>query len=331
MTGTGAGSTVTPSWLDRGMTRDDDLFRQAAMQYGALARWQARRLGLTRAHIDRRVLAGHWVQATERVLRRTGAPESWRQRVMIAVLDAGPDGGVGSFETAGAVWELPGFATGPIEVTQTRVHRSREPSFGVLHRPVLLLPSHITVVHGIPVTTIGRTIFDLAGRLKYERIERIAERVIAQSPGTLLALHALLEQLAAKGRPGIASMRKFLATRPPGYVACASGLELRFRKLGEEAGVRDLRRQVDLGGHDWIGRVDFCDELKLIYEVDSILHHTTPGDSLRDEERDKALKAAGFADVVRIPEEWIWHEPCRAVQAVVEARRRAFSSQNRAD
>lgn len=312
------------------MARDDDLLRTAEMQHAAVARWQARQLGFNRFQLDHRVKAGAWIEATERVLRRTGAPESWDQRLMIAVLDCGPGGGVGSFDTAGAVWELPGFATGDIEVTQTRDRRSHTPSVGVLHRPILLLPSHITVVRGIPVTTIGRTLFDLAGRLKYDRLERVAERVINTSPGTLLALHTLLEQLAVKGRPGIANMRKFLAERPPGYVPCASGLELRFRRLGDEAGVRELRRQVDLGGHDWLGRVDFYDELKIIYETDSILHHTTPGDRLRDEARDKALKAAGFADVVRIPEEWIWHQPWKAVQAIVEARHRVFSSQKRA-
>lgn len=310
------------------MARDDELRRLGEMQYAAVARWQARRLGFTPNQIDHRTSTGEWVDATERVLRRAGAPQTWDQRVMIAALDCGPDGGVASFDTACAVWRLPGFATGPVEITQTRVHRSREPSFGVLHRPVLLLPSHITVVRGLPVTTIARTLFDEAGRLKYDRLERVAERVIDGSPGTLLALHELLEQLAAKGRPGVAHMRKFLKTRPPGYVPCASGLELRFRKLGEEAGVPELRRQVDLGGHDWLGRVDFLDELKIIYEVDSILHHTTPGDRRRDEERDKALKAAGFADVVRIPEEWIFHQPWKAVQAVAEARARVFRSQN---
>jgi very-short-patch-repair endonuclease len=208
---------------------------------------------------------------------------------------------------------------------QTRVHRSWKPSFGVLHRPVLLLPSHITIVRGIPVTTPARTLFDLAGRFKYERIEVVAERVIAKSPGTLIAMHDMLEQLACKGRPGITNMRRFLKARPLGYVPCATGLELKFRKLGEEAGVRDLRRQVDLGGHDWLGRVDFLDEMKIVYEVDSILHHTTPGDRLRDEQRDKALKAAGFRDIVRIPEEWIWQQPWKAVQRVAEARTRAFS------
>ena len=174
-----------------------------------------------------------------------------------------------SHETAAALWWLPGFRYGPLEVTQTRAFRSYTPSIGVLHRPRLLLPSHLTVVDGIAVTTIARTLFDIASRLRFERLERVANTIVVRSPGTLRSLHALLGELGKRGRPGIAQMRELLAGMPIGYTPRASGQELRFEHLLEEAGERPVRRQVDVGGHDWLGRVDYVDDLlPLIFEVE---------------------------------------------------------------
>lgn len=185
---------------------------------------------------------------------------------------------------------------------------------------MLLLPHHVTEVRGIPIATLPRTLFDIAPLVHEDRLDAIIDRLIAKSPGVLEGLRSMLPELAQRGRPGIAVMRRQLAKRPVGYVPVASGLERRFEKLAKEAGVRQLRRQVDVGGHEWIGRVDFVDDLTLLYEVDSILHHTTPGDVARDAARDRALKAAGFADVVRVPEEDIWYHPGRAVARVRAAR-----------
>jgi very-short-patch-repair endonuclease len=188
----------------------------------------------------------------------------------------------------------------------------------------LLLPHHVTEVQGIPVTTLPKTIFDVAHRLKEDRLDRLIEMVIAKSPGILPALHALLDELACRGRPGIRAMRTQLRARPIGYVACQSALELRFARILEGAGEPPLTRQVDVGGHDWIGRVDFADlPIRVLFEIDSILHHTTPGDVARDEARDRALRAAGWAEVVRIPEEHIWYQPWLVVECVRRARAEA--------
>jgi hypothetical protein len=239
---------------------------------------------------------------------------------MLAVLDGPPGTFVAGF-SASEVWQLPGFHRREIEVVQFRAQFRRENSLGPRHRPKLLLPHHVTEVRGIPVTTIGRTLFDIAPRIKEDRLDRLIEMVIGKSPGTLPVLHSLLDELACRGRPGIAVMRKMLAKRPVGYVACESGLEFRFARILEDAGERALARQVDAGGHDWIGRVDFADlTLKALFEVDSILHHTTPADRARDAARDRALKAAGWAAVERIPEEEIWYRPWLALERVRRVR-----------
>ena len=70
-------------------------------------------------------------------------------------------GAVASFETAAWLWGMPGFPLKGIEVTARR-KQHRTSTLAFVHQPVLVLDEHITVVRGIPVTTLPRTIFDLA-------------------------------------------------------------------------------------------------------------------------------------------------------------------------
>ena len=301
----------------RGVRREEALRTLAEIQHGAVARRQIHRLRLDPARL---IGSGEWAEETHRVIRRTGAPITREQQFSVAVLD-GPPGSFLSHESSAEQWGLPSFFGRAPEITQRRDMLLRPEPIAQVHRPMLVLPHHVTEVRGIPVATVPRTLFDIAPLVHEERLDVIIDLVIAKSPGVLEGLRAMLPELAQRGRPGIAVMRRQLDKRPPGYVPVASGLERRFDKLAREAGVRQLRRQVDVGGHEWLGRVDFVDELPLLYEVDSVLHHTTPGDVARDAARDRAMKAAGFADVVRIPEEDVWYHPGRVVTRIREARR----------
>jgi very-short-patch-repair endonuclease len=247
---------------------------------------------------------------------------------MAAVLDAGAPAALSHLSGAG-LWRLPGFRISPMEVTLLRGVRGHNGRLATAHRPRLLLPSHLTVVRGIPVSTLGRTLFDIAPRIHPERLEIVVDRVLGKSPGTLVALHRILDELAQKGRPGIRVMREILAIRPPGYVAPATGLELRFDHILIEAGEKPLSRQVDVGGHDWLGRVDFVDrDLRALFEIDSIAFHTTPLDLANDKERDTGMNAAGWITVERIAEFDIWYRPWKVVAQVRAARARACRALN---
>ncbi|MGD9798279.1 MAG: DUF559 domain-containing protein, partial [Acidimicrobiia bacterium] len=92
-------------------------------------------------------------------------------------------------------------------------------------------------------------------------------------------------------------------------------------RILRESGQAPLRRQVDLGGHEWTGRVDhYDDETGLVDEVDSAAHHTSPKDRARDRRRDAQLLAAGFPKVLRIPDEHVWYQPHLVHLAVRDAR-----------
>ena len=136
-----------------------------------------------------------------------------------------------------------------------------------------------------------------------------------------LVLHRTLDELAVKGRPGITSMRTLLRDRPPGEEVPASNLERRFERILRNAGLSPLDRQVNAGGEEWIGRIDFCDRsLALLVEVDSTTFHSGLLATRFDESRDIALRAAGWRDVVRVRENDVWHRPWIAIEQVRAAR-----------
>jgi very-short-patch-repair endonuclease len=133
----------------------------------------------------------------------------------------------------------------------------------------------------------------------------------------LPALHRTLPELACRGRTGITVMRGILDAYPIGAAVPASGNEARFEEICGNAGIHGFERQVDVGGHSWLGRVDYLlRRLGLVIEIDSELHHSSPGDVARDEERDKAMLAAGFRKILRIAAEDLWRAPHVVVTAV---------------
>ena len=242
---------------------------------------------------------------------------------MIAVLDAEP-GAVVSHRSAAALWRLPGFSVGVVEVSRQRGRSGNAAHGARLHRPTVLGPHHVTNRHGIPVTTLARTLFDLAATVHPARMERLVQNVVSKSPSALPTLHQLLGDLAGSGRSGVAVMRVILDDLPDGCVAVASGLEAQFERILTRAGEAPLERQIEVGGHEWIGRVDFLDrELRIVVEVDSDLHHTSPLDRAHDLRRDEALVAAGWNEVVRVSEDEVWRHPHVAIEKVRDARARA--------
>lgn len=304
------------------MDPDVVLRRLAERQHALVSRAQARGV-LSEAQVRRRVEQPEWALETPRVMRLVGAPRSSEQPLMAATLDGGR-GTVGSYDAAAAMWRLPGFWLGAIELSRERGVRSRPPSAGRLHLPRYLPDSHLTVVRGVPVTTLPRTIFDLAGRLHPARTERIVASVVGKSPGTLRVLHALLPELAEHGRNGIVVMRELLERYPIGCVVEETGLERRVNHILREGGEPGLIPQVNMGGHEWIGRVDFRDPVVdwVLWEIDSQLHHSSPLDVANDAARDEALRAVGL-DVERIPEEHVWYQPWRVLATVRRVRREA--------
>ena len=293
----------------------------AARQHGVFRPDQAARLGAGKDFRRRRVAAGHWTRPAPTVLAIAGAVPTWRQQVMAAVLEAGPDT-VASHRTAAALLGLPGFDEGRPE-TQKRRGRAHRVTLSTLHETFWLPPEHVIRVDGIPCTSLARTVFDLAAVVHPLRVERALDNALARLG---LAVGRVAEVVAAVGRsgkPGTAVMRELLEARTGGYVPPESDLEALVLAVIGSHGLPLPFRQVDVGDTEWIGRIDFIyREARVIVEADGRPYHMALLDRDRDEARRARLEADGWLVVV-VTWRQLVHEPELVARRIRNARRRS--------
>ena len=126
------------------------------------------------------------------------------------------------------------------------------------------------------------------------------ENAIAASILTPVELAGVVGELAGRGRRGSTALRTLSEDLAPGYVPPASELEARFRDLLRSAGIDGGVTQANVGGEEWVGRVDVAfPAAKLVVELDSRRWHLSRSAMESDRRRDNALVVAGWR-VVRI-------------------------------
>jgi very-short-patch-repair endonuclease len=297
-----------------------------AKQHALVTTDQLFEVGFDKDGVKWLIRGGRLERVSPRVLRLLGAPATEAQRVLAAVLDAGP-GSALSHTSALAWWRVPGFTVRELHVTHTRdgPHRPRRPAH-TIHDVEILPDHHVRVLDGIPVVTPSRALFDLAGmpRTPPARVERALDNAWSLRLVSGRTLKLMLRELAHRGRPGIATMRGLLAERDADYLPPASGLESRVAELLKGRWHTSLRRQVDKGDDEgWIGRVDFVDpELPFLLEVQSERFHASLLDTRDDEVRRARLEAAGYV-VVEVTDTDVWHYPDNVVERVRQGRNEA--------
>lgn len=131
----------------------------AARQHGVVSRAQLLAIGLGSRAVESRLAAGR-LHATYRGVYAVGhARVTMRARWMAAVLASGL-AAVLSHRAAAALQNI--RRSEAIEVTTPQHRRART---GILLHQARLAPDGITTVDGIPVTTVFRTLIDLAAVL----------------------------------------------------------------------------------------------------------------------------------------------------------------------
>ena len=294
----------------------------AATQHGALGRQQALQLGFSRSAIRHRISIGRWEPMSPRVVRLTGSPRSELQLAMAATIDV--PGAVISHESAAALWQLPGFRLLPLHLLRFRDEQNPPSPLATLHSSTHLPERHRAALDDIALTTPDRTLFDLAPRVHPMRLERLIDSAWSKGLVSGARLLATLGDHAERGRDGIQVMRELLEDRGPNYRPPDSNLESRVQSLARSVGIHTLERQVEVGGEERIGRVDFSDrEVPLVLEIDSETYHGSRLDERADELRDARLIAAGFV-IERVTEFDAWHDPDKVRRQLREARARAI-------
>jgi hypothetical protein len=295
----------------------------ARSQHGAISSSQAWRAGISPTMAKRRLGDGRWFAASPGIYVVGGAPDTWRQRLWVALLEAG-DGAFVSHRSSSALRTVPGFAPGIVEVSKPRA-LDHTIHHGVLHESGLILPGHLTTVDGIPCSSLARTMFELAAVIRGDRLIRAVDNAMAHRGLTSQQLQDIVRDMAKRGRTGSAIMRKISEARGADYVPPESGLEAELIDLLVGAGLPEPERQLSLGDEDsFIGRVDLgYRRYKLLLEVDGGPWHTSVSARAHDRERRNRLTALGFR-ILNFDEEDIRVHTTRTVRrvrtALAEAR-----------
>lgn len=203
---------------------------------------------------------------------------------MAAVLAAGP-GAMLSHRPAGAHWGLCGSAGG-IAVTAARKQR---PKPGIEFHRSSLPADETTVRDGIPVTTVPRTLFDLAALLDMRQLERALNEAEMLHLWDELSLHDLLHRYPR--RPGTPIVRAVLHARRDGPTITKSDLEVLFLTFADRFDLPQPETNVVIEGCevDCVWRPQ-----RLVIEVDGWKTHRTRAAFERDREKGRILQAAGW-------------------------------------
>jgi hypothetical protein len=194
-------------------------------------------------------------------------------------------------------------------------------------RHPLIVPHHsgplpavdVTRVGAIPVTTVARTIIDLAGVLPADAVEENLDYVLSHGHVPRVRLEWRVRELAAKGRPGMQVVRALLDARAPGAKVPDSILETKLGRI-----LSSLRPVwgyvVIIDGRAYVLDCAFLDVL-LAVEADGWASHCGRLQWEDDIARQNALVRAGWT-VLRYPWSVIVNRPQHLEREVVETRAR---------
>ena len=287
---------------DKGVYDPLDDARLAALaerQDGAAGRGQLFDLGFTRDQIKSRLRTGR-LHRKYRGVYAVGHPKlSVRGQWFAAVLACG-DGACLSHRDALAVHDLGRVPAGDPHVTAPR--RRNIPGIRC-HWARSLSELDVTEVGGLRVTTIERTVLDLATELHPNRLADLLERLEQRNVFDLTRLRATLAR--SPGHHGSAALTAALTTLTAEPPMTRSELEQRLRRLVHEQGLPMPAFNVDVAGK-------CCDmvwaDQRLIVETDGWESHKTRASFEADRASDRRLATLGWR-VVRITWRQLTDEP----------------------
>lgn len=263
----------------------------AGRQHGVVSRAQLRELGLSGSTIDRRLRAGrlHALHPGVYAVGHLVVPPEGRW--LAAVLRAG-EGAVLSHRSAAALWGIRRTRSG--ERVEVSGPRSTRASTAIRRHHSRLLADERTRRRRIPVTTLARTMLDIAAVLSVEGLEGAVREAEYLHRFRLGELEALLDRHPGqRGARTIKACLHRLGHGPRGRVR--SRFEVRFAALlsRSDLPMPQLNATLDLDG--WQIQADcLWRAQRVIVELDGSRAHGTRVAFEADRERDRRLQAAGW-------------------------------------
>jgi len=169
----------------------------------------------------------------------------------------------------------------------------------IVHATKMLDLRDVTVIDGIPATTIERTLLDLGAIRHPLTVERAVETSLRKELTTLPDLRATVRRLSARGRNGVGVLRRIIDERDPGRRLTESAMEMRLLQALRANGLPEPVTQYEIREHGrFVARVDAAyPELRIALEYESLDWHTGKAALLRNSKRRTAVVAVGWLPI----------------------------------
>jgi very-short-patch-repair endonuclease len=204
-----------------------------------------------------------------------------------------------SHHSAAAIHELPTLLplTPDVRLTLQRAH----------HRTALALhahtaqvpPSHRTTRRGLPITTVARTLCDLARHADFSNALVATDHALHTGLVSALAIEKVLE--LCSNWPGIAAARRVMLAADARAESPGETLS-RIAIWASDLPQPKLQVTLRIGGTEY--RPDFLwEHEQVIGEFDGLIKYDDRDVLIREKQREDRLRAAGFAFV-----RWGWND-----------------------
>lgn len=291
----------------------------ASSQHGVVSRRQLIRAGFAPRMIEERVATGRLTRVFPGVYGLGYATTSQKGMWLAATMSCGL-GVVLSHRSARQLWNIgPGFSL--VELLSPSMRTGKVTSYLdkklIVHQTRSLPGAHVTNVDGIPVTTVSRTLVDLAAvstRREVSAAFNDADRMGILDIPEMVDLIAL-----SRGRRGVGHLRTLVKGRDPRNRRTRSELESLFLRLCRDHGLPMPLVNVAVLGLE----VDcFWPDVRFIVELDGLAFHSSGTEIEQDRRRDARLQGAGYL-VLRLTYRDVTESPDTCAATVRTHLRRA--------
>ena len=289
--------------------------------------------GLSYAEITRlarsgdltRVRRGAYARGTPTDPRR----EELHRRLILATLPQLNDGSVVSHGSAALLHGLPLWSTAYAlpHVTRNRSGNGKRRELVHVHGAPLD-DDEVCLIDGIPVTSLARTVLDLARTLPMEQAVAAGDRalVLGLTPDALAR-----GQLRMERWPGIRQARRAVAFLSPLSESAGESFS-RVRIYADNLPVPELQREIVGPDGEVIARVDFYwEQQRTVGEFDGKIKYgrlLRPGQSPEDAVFEEKRREDRLRDLDLQVVRWVWSD-LNQPDVLAERLRRAFNRSRR--
>lgn len=283
-------------------SRERALAQLIDRQHGVVSRKQLIAIGFDRSAVKRRL--NRWaLRPIHRGVYAVGQATLSQRGYWLAAVFAYGERAVLSHRSAAALWGLDGRRRSRVDVTSPSGRAGRP---GIALHECKLDPEDFTLVASIPVTSVARTLFDLAEVVRFRDLRGAWEEADRLRLLEVAAVERVVER--GYGRHALKPIRRLLAEARTAIVV-RSPLEERFTAFCHEHGLPEPATNVAVSGYEvdalWSAQA-------LVVELDGFAYHHHRAAFERDRARDATLIAAGYR-VLRVTHRRLENEPASLV------------------